>query len=84
MSEKYLIFGATGSIGSNLAEQLKSLGHDIHLVARNEEMVSTIANFELSKPLVPSLGQQVPQVPIWPSLCPAPKLRTKWQVFDNT
>ena len=44
MSEKYLIFGATGSIGSNLAEQLKSLGHDIHLVARNEEMVSTIAN----------------------------------------
>jgi NAD(P)-dependent dehydrogenase (short-subunit alcohol dehydrogenase family) len=44
MSEKYLIFGATGSIGSNLAEQLKSSGHDIHLVARNEEMVSTIAN----------------------------------------
>ena len=44
MSEKYLIFGATGSIGSNLAEQLKSSGHDIHLVARNKEMVSTIAN----------------------------------------
>ena len=44
MSEKYLIFGATGSIGSNLAEQLKSSGHDIHLVARNEEMVSTKAN----------------------------------------
>ena len=44
MSEKYLIFGATGSIGSNLAKQLKSSGHDIHLVARNEEMVSTIAN----------------------------------------
>jgi len=44
MSEKYLIFGATGSIGSNLAEQLKSSGHDIHLVARNEETVSTIAN----------------------------------------
>ena len=44
MSEKYLIFGATGSIGSNLAEQLKSSGHDIHLVARNEEMVNTIAN----------------------------------------
>ena len=44
MSEKYLIFGATGSIGSNLAEQLKSSGHDIHLVARNEEMVSTMAN----------------------------------------
>ena len=33
MSEKYLIFGATGSIGSSLAEQLKSSGYDIHLVA---------------------------------------------------
>jgi NAD(P)-dependent dehydrogenase (short-subunit alcohol dehydrogenase family) len=44
MSEKYLIFGSTGSIGSNLAEQLKSSGHDIHLVSRNEEMVSTIAH----------------------------------------
>ena len=25
MSEKYVIFGATGSIGSSLAEQLKNL-----------------------------------------------------------
>jgi NAD(P)-dependent dehydrogenase (short-subunit alcohol dehydrogenase family) len=44
MSEKYLIFGATGSIGSSLAEQLKSSGHDIHLVARNEAEVIAIAN----------------------------------------
>ncbi len=36
MSEKYLIFGATGSIGSSLAEQLKDSGQDVHLVARNE------------------------------------------------
>ena len=36
MSEKYLIFGATGSIGSSLAEQLKSSGKEIHLVGRNE------------------------------------------------
>ena len=43
MSEKYLIFGATGSIGSNLAEQLKNSGNDIHLVARNENEVSAIA-----------------------------------------
>ena len=43
MSEKYLIFGATGSIGSSLAEQLKKSGNDIHLVARNESEVSTIA-----------------------------------------
>ena len=43
MSEKYLIFGATGSIGSSLAEQLKNSGNDIHLVARNETEVSSIA-----------------------------------------
>ena len=43
MSEKYLIFGATGSVGSSLAEQLKNSGNDIHLVARNESEVKTIA-----------------------------------------
>jgi NAD(P)-dependent dehydrogenase (short-subunit alcohol dehydrogenase family) len=44
MSEKYLIFGATGSVGSSLAEQLKNSGNDIHLVARNESEVKVIAN----------------------------------------
>jgi NAD(P)-dependent dehydrogenase (short-subunit alcohol dehydrogenase family) len=44
MSEKYLIFGATGSVGSSLAEQLKNSGHDIHLVARNESEVKVIAD----------------------------------------
>ncbi|MDA9650293.1 SDR family oxidoreductase [Candidatus Pelagibacter sp.] len=43
MSEKYLIFGATGSIGSSLAEQLKNLGNELHLVARNENEVKAIA-----------------------------------------
>ena len=43
MSDKYLIFGATGSVGSSLAEQLKKSGNDIHLVARNESEVKTIA-----------------------------------------
>ena len=43
MSEKYVIFGATGSIGSSLADQLKNSGYDIHLVARNESEVSSIA-----------------------------------------
>ena len=43
MSEKYLIFGATGSVGSSLAEQLKNSGNDIHLVARNESEVEAIA-----------------------------------------
>ncbi|MDA9604598.1 SDR family oxidoreductase [Candidatus Pelagibacter sp.] len=43
MSEKYLIFGATGSVGSSLAEKLKNSGNDIHLVARNESEVEAIA-----------------------------------------
>ncbi len=44
MSEKYLIFGATGSVGSSLAGQLKNSGNDIHLVARNEDEVKVIAD----------------------------------------
>ena len=44
MSEKYLIFGATGSVGASLAEQLKNSGNDIHLVARNESEVKEIAD----------------------------------------
>ena len=44
MSEKYLIFGATGSVGSSLAEQLKNSGNAIHLVARNEGEVKVIAD----------------------------------------
>ena len=43
MSKKYLIFGATGSIGSSLAEQLKNSGHDVHLIARNENEVNIIS-----------------------------------------
>ena len=43
MSEKYVIFGATGSIGSSLAEQLKNSGNNIHLVARNESELSPIS-----------------------------------------
>ena len=47
MSEKYLIFGATGSIGSSLAEQLKNSQQEIHLVARNESEL---------RPIVENLG----------------------------
>jgi len=43
MSEKYLIFGATGSIGSSLAELLKNSGNDIHLVGRNESELSSVS-----------------------------------------
>ena len=47
MSEKYLIFGATGSIGSSLSRQLKESGKEIHLVARNESEVKKLSE-ELS------------------------------------
>ena len=36
MSNKYLIFGATGSIGSSLAKQLHESDHEVHLIARND------------------------------------------------
>ena len=44
MSEKYIVFGATGSIGSSLAEQLVSSGNNVHLVGRNEEELKNISD----------------------------------------
>ena len=43
MSGKYIIFGATGSIGSSLAEKLPNDKAEIHLVARNEDEVKPIS-----------------------------------------
>ena len=43
MSEKYLIVGATGSIGSNLAMQLYSSSKEVHLVGRNENETKSIS-----------------------------------------
>ena len=43
MSAKYLIFGATGSIGSNLANKLYDSSHDFHLVSRNEEELKSLS-----------------------------------------
>ena len=43
MSDKYLIFGATGSIGSSLAKQLKDTGHDAHLISRNKEELKSMS-----------------------------------------
>ena len=43
MSGKYIIFGATGSIGSSLAEKLSNDKAEIHLVGRNEDEVKPIA-----------------------------------------
>ena len=51
MSDKYLVVGATGAIGSNLAEQLYSAGKEIHLVGRDEDQTKSLSekfnfNFE--------------------------------------
>ena len=43
MKEKYLIFGATGSVGSNLSKLLKNSGYDIHLIARNNDEIAKLS-----------------------------------------
>ena len=43
MTAKYLIFGATGAIGSNLANQLYNSNHNVHLVARNEDEIKSLS-----------------------------------------
>ena len=43
MSGKYLIFGATGNIGSNLAEKLYNSDQDIHLIGRNKEELKSLS-----------------------------------------
>ena len=43
MSDKYLIFGATGSIGSSLAHQLKDSNQEAHLISRNKDELKTLS-----------------------------------------
>ena len=43
MSNKHLVFGATGAIGSSLAKQLKESSQDAHLVSRNEEELKSLS-----------------------------------------
>ena len=43
MKKKYLIFGATGSIGSSLANQLYTEKKDCHLIGRNKEEIEKLA-----------------------------------------
>ena len=43
MSEKYLIVGATGSIGSNLATKLYDSNKEVHLVGRNEDQTKSLS-----------------------------------------
>ncbi len=44
MKKKYLIFGATGAIGSSLANQMYEEKKDCHLIGRNNEEIKKIAN----------------------------------------
>ena len=44
MNKKYLIFGATGSIGSSLADKMYEEKKDCHLIGRNKEELEKIAN----------------------------------------
>ena len=56
MSEKYIVFGATGSIGSSLAEQLVSSGNNVHLVARNEAELKDISDkLDPIEPVAPKI-----------------------------
>ena len=43
MSKKYLIFGATGAVGSSLSKLLKDESLEAHLVGKNEEEISKLA-----------------------------------------
>ncbi len=44
MKKKYLIFGATGSIGSSLANQMYEEKKHCHLIGRNNEEMEKLAN----------------------------------------
>ena len=43
MTPKYLIFGATGNIGSKLADQLYKSNQEVHLVGRNKEEIKSLS-----------------------------------------
>jgi NADPH:quinone reductase and related Zn-dependent oxidoreductases len=44
MSKKILIFGATGAVGSALANLLKSDSIEAHLIGKNEEEISRLSD----------------------------------------
>jgi len=44
MAEKIVIFGATGGMGSAAAERLDAAGYDLHLVARDESQLRSMAS----------------------------------------
>ena len=44
MSGKYLIFGATGSIGSNLSKMMAENNEDVQLIGRDEENLKSVSS----------------------------------------
>ena len=44
MSKKFVIVGATGSVGSSLAKMLKEDPVNIHLIAKNKDEVSQLSD----------------------------------------
>ena len=44
MSKKFLIFGATGSVGSSLANMLHKDNYNCHLIGKNEEELKKISD----------------------------------------
>lgn len=43
MSEKFLIYGATGGIGSAVARLLRNRGYELHLAAKNADSLAALA-----------------------------------------
>lgn len=44
MAGTYIIYGGSGGIGSEIARKLHSRGHSLHLVARNKERLTRLAD----------------------------------------
>ena len=60
---KYLIFGATGSIGTSLSEQLHKSNKEIHLVGRsNEELERLSANLNCDYSVLDILSENLPKI----------------------
>ena len=59
---KYLIFGATGSIGTSLSEQLNNSNKEIHLVGRKEdELKSLSAKLNCDYSVLDILSENLPE-----------------------
>ena len=69
--QKYLIFGATGSVGSNLATQLSQANKEIHLIGRNEAELEKLSaelgcDYTVLDILSDDIDQPFATLPIYP------------------